>query len=231
MALVTTATDRVERRADALSKERIVDAAIEILDTDGERALTFRALTARLATGVGAIYWHVADKDELLAATTDAVVARALGAAVGGAAPREAVRVIALAVFDVIDSHPWVGAQLSQQPWQPAVVRIFERFGSQLHVMGVPERNRFYCASALLNYVSGLAGQYAAAARLAHETSRAAYLERIAAQWAQLDPEEYPFVRQVAPQLGGHDDREQFLAGIDLILAGIETLRSVHPSA
>jgi hypothetical protein len=28
-------------------------------------------------------------------------------------------------------------------------------------------------------------------------------------------------VRQVAPQLPGHDDREQFLAGIDLILAGI----------
>jgi hypothetical protein len=43
----------------------------------------------------------------------------------------------------------------------------------------------------------------------------------VAAQWTQLDPAQYPFVRQVAPQLPGHDDREQFLAGIDLILAGI----------
>jgi AcrR family transcriptional regulator len=44
---------RAERRTDALSKERIVEAAIEILDTEGEGALTFRALTARLATGAG----------------------------------------------------------------------------------------------------------------------------------------------------------------------------------
>jgi len=62
---------RIPRRADALSKERIVEAAIEILDASGERALTFRALAAHLATGSGAIYWHVADKNELLAAATD----------------------------------------------------------------------------------------------------------------------------------------------------------------
>ena len=49
--------------------------------------------------------------------------------------------------------------------------------------------------------------------------------ERCAAQWAQLDPTKYPFVRQVAAQLPGHDDREQFLAGIDLILNGITTAR------
>jgi hypothetical protein len=29
----------------------------------------------------------------------------------------------------------------------------------------------------------------------------------------------------LAAQLPGHDDREQFLAGIDVILAGIETVR------
>jgi hypothetical protein len=37
----------------------------------------------------------------------------------------------------------------------------------------------------------------------------------------QHDPAEYPFLIQMAAQLAGHDDREQFLAGIDLILAGI----------
>jgi hypothetical protein len=35
----------------------------------------------------------------------------------------------------------------------------------------------------------------------------------------------YPFVHQVAAQLPEHDDGEQFLAGIDLILAGITTVR------
>src|SRR3954467_13184410 len=55
---VTTRARRSERRTDALSKERIVETAIEILDAEGENALTFRALTTRLATGAGAIYWH-----------------------------------------------------------------------------------------------------------------------------------------------------------------------------
>ncbi len=78
MVLMATKTQRTERRADALSKERIVEAAIEILDADGESALTFRALAARLATGSGAIYWHVANKNELLAAATDDVIARVM---------------------------------------------------------------------------------------------------------------------------------------------------------
>src|ERR1700744_1302650 len=69
---------RTERRADALSKERIVEATIELLDAEGEEALTFRALAARLATGSGAIYWHVADKQALLAAATDQVIGRVM---------------------------------------------------------------------------------------------------------------------------------------------------------
>ena len=36
-----------------------------------------------------------------------------------------------------------------------------------------------------------------------------------------------PFVRRVAAQLPGHDDREQFLAGVNLILAGIAAVRDV----
>jgi len=223
MVLMATRTQRTERRTDALSKERIVEAATGILDTDGESALTFRALAARLATGSGAIYWHVANKNDLLAATTNDVIARVMTEVVSGAEPREAIRAIASGVFDAIDAHPWVGAQLSREPWQSAMLQILERVGGQLQALGVPERAQFDCASALVNYVLGLAGQYAAAARLLPpETDRSTFLATVA---AQLDPAKYPFVRQVATQLRDHDDREQFLAGIDLILAGIATVR------
>ena len=226
MVLMAAKAQRTERRTDALSKERIVEAAIEILDAHGESALTFRALTARLATGPGAIYWHVANKNDLLAATTDDVIARVMTEVVSGAEPREAIRATALGVFDAIDAHPWVGAQLSREPWQSAMLQIFESFGAQLQALGIPERAQFDCASALLNYVLGLAGQYAAGARLLpRDTDRSAFLATVAARWAQLDPAEYPFVRQMATQLPGHDDREQFLAGIDLILAGLTPVR------
>src|ERR1700734_664620 len=187
MVLMATRTQRTERRTDALSKERIVEAATEILDTDGESALTFRALSARLATGSGAIYWHVANKNDLLAATTNDVIARVMTEVAGGAEPREAIRGIALGVFDPIDAHPWVGAQLSREPWHSAMLQIFEGIGEQLVALGVPPQQQFDCASALLNYI----------------------------------------LRRVATQLPEHDDREQFLAGLDLILAGITATRDV----
>ncbi|MET0455397.1 MAG: TetR/AcrR family transcriptional regulator [Mycobacterium sp.] len=209
-----------------MSKDRIVETAIEILDAEGEKALTFRALTARLATGPGAIYWHVANKDDLLAATTNDVIARVIADVVGGAEPRTAIRAIALGLFDAIDAHPWVGTQLSREPWQSAMVQIFEGIGGRLDALGVPERAQFDCASALLNYILGVAGQNAANARnIAPGTDRSAFLANVAALWTQRDPAEYPFVHRVAGQLSGHDDRDQFLAGIDLILAGIRTVR------
>jgi AcrR family transcriptional regulator len=223
---MATKTQRTDRRADALSKQRIVEAAIEILDTGGEGGLTFRALSARLATGSGAIYWHVANKSDLLAATTDEVIARVMTGVVRGAEPREAIRAIALGVFDAIDAHPWVGAQLHREPWRSAMLQICESIGGRLPALGVPERALFDTASALVNYILGVAGQNAANARLVPAgTDRSAFLASVAAHWAQLDPAEYPFVRQMATQLREHDDREQFLAGIDLILAGIQTVR------
>lgn len=246
-----TRVKRAERRSDALSKARIVEAAIEILDADGESALTFRALAARLATGSGAIYHHVADKDDLLAAATNDVIGRVMTGALSGAesspgsgpgsgagpgsgpgpapepqGPREAIRAITLGVFDAIDAHPWVGAQLSREPWQHAVLQILEGVGGGLRALGVPERAQFDAASALVNYILGLAGQYAAGARLLPRgTDRAAFLTTVAGRWTQLDPAAYPFVHRVAAHLPEHDDRDQFLAGIDLILAGIAAIR------
>lgn len=227
MILMATRAKRAERRTDALSTERIVEAAMEILDADGEDALTFRALAARLATGSGAIYWHVANKNELLAAATDAVIAQVMAGVVSGEEPQATVRAIALGMFDAIEAHSWVGTHLVREPWQPAVLRILEGIGRQLQALGVPERAQFDCASAILSYILGLAGQYAAGARLLpRDTDRAAFLATVAERWERLDPAEYPFVRRLAAQLPGHDDRQQFLAGLDLILVGIATIAS-----
>jgi AcrR family transcriptional regulator len=226
MVRMATRAKRAERRTDALSKERIVEAAIEILDAGGEGALTFRALAARLATGSGAIYWHLSGKSELLAAATDHVIARVMTEVATGVTPRDTVRAIALGVFDAIDAHSWVGTQLSREPWQFAITEIFEGIGSQLQALGVSPEARFDSASALVTFILGLAGQHAAAARLVtRETNRTAFLTAIADRWTRLDPARYPFMHEVAAQLPEHDDREQFLVGIDLILAGITAAR------
>jgi AcrR family transcriptional regulator len=219
-------TPRAPRRTDGLSKELIVRAATEILDTGGESALTFRTLTARLATGYGAIYHHVANKSDLLAAATDDVIANVMTSVVIDAEPREALRRVALGLFDAIDAHPWVGAQLSREPWRPALLEIYESIGGLLDALDVPEGALFDSAGALVNYVLGVAGQNAANARIfaGRETDRSAFLAAVAAQWSQLDPGKYPFVHKAAARLREHDDREQFLAGVDIFLAGIAAL-------
>ncbi|MFB9837842.1 TetR/AcrR family transcriptional regulator [Actinoallomurus acaciae] len=214
------------RRREPLSRERIVGAAVELLDTVGEGGLTFRALAERLATGPGAIYWHVTGKTELLGAATDAVVATAIAGDDTGATPREAIRALALGVFDAIDAHPWVGAQLARASWQPPMLRIFELVGRQVQALRVPEAAQFTAASALMNYILGVAGQNALNARLVEPgTDRTAFLDAVATEWAGLDPGRYAFVRNVAGQLREHDDQAEFLAGIDLILTGITARR------
>ncbi|MET9254624.1 hypothetical protein [Streptomyces sp. NPDC003717] len=83
--------------------------------------------------------------------------------------------------------------------------------------------------SALMHSVFGAAGQNAANSEsgraLGPRETRAGFLDAASSAWERLDPAEYAFTRAVAGQLRDHDDREQFLAGVDLVLAGITALR------
>jgi AcrR family transcriptional regulator len=225
MELMATKPQRAPRRTQALSRDVIVKAATEILDAEGEDALTLRALTVRLATGYGAIYHHVADRDDLLAAATDHVIAPVV-TGLAGAGSRQALRAVALGLFDAIVAHPWVGTQLTREPWRPGLLDIYESVSGQLQALGVPQRALSDSAGVLVNYILGVAGQNAANARAlaSSKMDRPAFLAAVAAHWARLDPARYPSVHKAGTQLREHDDREQFLAGIDIILAGIETV-------
>ncbi|GAB7044269.1 MULTISPECIES: TetR/AcrR family transcriptional regulator [Catenuloplanes] len=211
------------RRGDALSRDRIVDATVQLLDAEGEAGLTVRAVTARLATGRGAIYHHVSGKDDLLAAAADGVVGRALTGLADDDDAERAVRAVALAIFEAIDAHPWLGAQLARDPAQPAVLRIWKTVGGPLRRLGLTGTALPNTGSALVNYVLGAAAQHAAGARRApDEAARRAYLEDLATRWAQHDDD--PIVRETAAVLRDHDDRQQFLAGVDIFLAGARAL-------
>lgn len=217
----------ISRREESLSRDRIIEASIEILDTSGESGLTFRALSERLATGPGALYWHVDNKSDLLTAASDAIIACTMNAPVDGATPEATIRAVALGMFDAMDAHPWVGSALTRAPGQLPIVRIFERIGQQVRELGVPDEEQWATVSALLHYVLGVSGQNAANTRVARElgADRSNVLDKVATAWSELDSDEYPFTRSVAAQLREHDDRADFLAGIDLILGGIESAR------
>jgi AcrR family transcriptional regulator len=215
-----------QRREDSLSRDRIIEASIELLDSSGESGLTFRALSGRLATGPGAIYWHIANKSELLAAACDAVVARTMNETVV-TTPEKTIRAVALGLFDVIDEHPWVGSALTSSPGLSPIVRILERIGQQVRALGVPDKRQWASVGALMAYILGVSRQNAANGELARTRGldRSDFLDAVSTAWSQLDPKEYPFARSVARKIRIHDDRLDFLAGIDLILSGIKSSR------
>jgi AcrR family transcriptional regulator len=217
-------TRGTQRREESLSRERIVEASIELLDSRGEVGLTFRTLAERLATGPGAIYWHIANKSELLTAACDAIVARTMEATLSDANPKANLRSVALGMFDAIDAHPWVGSALAEAPGEMPMVRILERLGQQVGALGVGDETQWAVVGALLNYILGVGGRNAANGQLARERGldRSDFLEAVATDWSQLDPHLYPFTRSIAGQVRAHDDRVDFLAGIDLILRGID---------
>src|SRR5271155_3549206 len=218
---------RSPRREESRSRDRIVEASIELLDSSGESGLTFRALSQRLATRPGAIYWHIAHKSGLLTAACDAVVARTMNETVVVTTPEATIRAVALGLFDVIDEHPWVGSALTSALGLSPIVRILERIGQQIRALGVADDEQWAAVGALMAYILDVSRQNAANGQLARTRGidRSGFLEAVSTAWSQLDPKEYPFAHSVARQIRDHDDRVDFLAGIDLILKGIDSPR------
>lgn len=57
----------------ALSRQRIIDAAVALADEGGIEVVTIRRVAKALGVTPMALYWHVRNKDELLALMADAV--------------------------------------------------------------------------------------------------------------------------------------------------------------
>ena len=57
-----------------LSRSQVLDAGMQIVESEGIEALTIRGLAAKLGVAVTAIYWHVGDKQALLDGLADRVI-------------------------------------------------------------------------------------------------------------------------------------------------------------
>jgi AcrR family transcriptional regulator len=67
-------SSRRRPRADGLTLERIVAAAIALVDAEGLATLTVRRLAEELGTGSASLYRHVASREELLVLMVDQVI-------------------------------------------------------------------------------------------------------------------------------------------------------------
>ncbi|MGW3913713.1 TetR/AcrR family transcriptional regulator [Streptomyces sp. NPDC005070] len=208
--------------------EAVLGAAVALLDEAGEQALTLRALATRLGTGVGSIYWYVSGKDDLLDRAIDHVLGGVLTVIEGQADSDDPIgdlRMMALALFDAIVDRPWLGAHFMRRTdVQGNSLRLFEKLGQQTLRLDLTPRQRFHAVSAVVGVVVGNAadmGQEPPQEVLDGVVDRDEFLGRYTETWRALDAEEFPFVHDIVEEFDGHDDKEQFLAALDLTLAGL----------
>jgi AcrR family transcriptional regulator len=210
-----------------------VGAAVALLDELGERGLTFRLLAAQLNTGTGALYWHVRNKDELVALAADQVLGHAFATAShpeGGAVAE--LRALAVAVFDALDRHPWAASHVNAPPTLANALHLLDRIGSLVARTGLPAERHFAVSTAISYYITGVSAHIVAPRLTVEATpSRDAFLAQTAERWESLDPADYPFLTRAATDLRDHDDRDQFTTGLDLLLDGLNTTADRRPPA
>lgn len=215
-----------------LSLHAILLETIAILDEQGVFGLTIRRLAERLGTGVSSIYWYVATKDELISRAAEELTRHSISVLPedprrGPRDPLKRLRLLLLDLYEQIDAHPWLGARLSADgDRHENALRLWELVGQHVQALGVGDPAAFHYTSAIMNYVVGVGAQMATARfRVPEGMDRDAYLDESVQRWLRTDPTEFPFVHAVAAQMREHDDRDQFEAGLDLLLAGLAARR------
>lgn len=210
------------------SIEAVLTAAVALLDEAGAPALTLRALAARLGTGVGSIYWYVSGKDELLDRAIDHVLGGVLTAVEGQSGssdPIDDLRTMAVTLFDAIVDRPWLGGHFMRNiAARGNSLRLYEELGRQTLRLDLTPKQRFHAVSAVVGVVVGSAvgmGQEPPEEVLDGAVDRVEFLGRYATAWREFDAEEFPFLRDIVDEFDGHDDKEQFLAALELTLAGL----------
>lgn len=93
-----------------LTRDRVLEAAIELADASGIESLSMRVLGAHLGVEAMSLYNHVANKDDLLNGMCD-LVWRTVDLARTETDWQAALRTIAISVHDAFLAHPWAARE------------------------------------------------------------------------------------------------------------------------
>jgi AcrR family transcriptional regulator len=222
-------TPRTARAArQPLTRERIVDAALRVLDRDGLDAVSMRRVGQELATGAASLYVHVANKDELLELMLDRVAGEIRVPAPDPARWREQVEELGRAIRGALLAHPGIArVSVAGVPAGPNALALTEGALAILRAGGLTERAAAWAVDRLILYVSADAVEESAerARRLGPEPVEppGERRARVGAWLAGLPPDRFPnTVALVDAFMASGDDRFEF--GLGLLVRGLATL-------
>ena len=230
-------TPRTARAArQPLTRERIVDAALRVLDRDGLDAVSMRRVGQELATGAASLYVHVANKDELLELLLDRVAGEIRVPPPDPPRWREQVEELGRAIRRALLAHPGIArVSIAGVPAGPNALALTEGALAILRAGGLPERAAAWAVDRLILYVSADAVEESADRAHRLGPGPAAGLEpgqeqeqetagerraRVGAWLAALPPDRFPnTVALVDAFMAPGDERFEF--GLGLLVRGL----------
>ncbi len=230
--MATQTKPRAEPRI-PLSTERVLRAAVNVADEGGIGSLTMRRLAEVLGAEAMSLYYHVADKEEVLDGIVD-VVAREINEVVDqidvpskGADWKKAVRQRILSAREVLLRHPWApGVFETRTNTSPAVLQYFDALLGLMRDGGFTYDLAHHALHALGSRALGFTQELFDPGDEAGDEQAPGMLESMADQLPNL----VGMMMEVAHDdpdstLGWCDDQTEFEFGLDLILDGLDRTR------
>ncbi|MEU8221489.1 TetR/AcrR family transcriptional regulator C-terminal domain-containing protein [Kribbella sp. NPDC048915] len=143
----------------ALTRDDIVATAIKVLDREGLETFSMRLMAAELGTAAtSALYWRIANKNDLLELVVDEIFAAALEPTPDEGDWREQVTAVVQATYRALSEHPWACELLaSHAGLGPNYQALTERLHSILRMAGFRGTHLVSAVSAIFHYLIGSA--------------------------------------------------------------------------
>jgi AcrR family transcriptional regulator len=225
---------RVQRKR-SLNADRIIAAAMTLLDRDGIEGLSMRRLGAELGSGATSIYWHVPNKEALLDLLVDRLMEEAADETRHdpGATWRAELAAHSVGLRQVLQRHIGGAALLaSRVPVGPNGLRFMEGVLSALTDAGFGGHQRALAYAALTGYTIGqvVMGSQAGPTNPGGRPTGGEQLQRLGGLLTGAPRGRYPNVVESAADLTELTDDEAFSYGLQRMLDGLEAeLAPVNP--
>jgi AcrR family transcriptional regulator len=212
---------RARRKWGSLTREAVIEGALELVDREGLEALTMPRLARDLGTGVMTIYGHIDNKVDLVDALAERVLADVEDTrGRSGDWDRDLAEWMRH-LRQVVLRHPALGAVLAARGLTtPSVFRQLEAGLGLLRSAGFDRRKSVEIYYALLTYTLGF---LAWEIPRVHRQPEGAYAEQWADALAALPATEYPTLQQLRKELPQVAGERQFEAGLNALIRGFKT--------
>lgn len=214
-----------------LSREAIVDRALELADVEGIGAITLRRLAREFGVTPMALYWHVANKDELLGAMGDRFFDDLH--LPDGADWLERLREVTAALVTSLRRHPASAHLALTRVLQSEAGReLSEATFGMLRDAGFTVHETADIARTAVQTAMMLVTQEAGAEVQVPEDQRAATAAAKRAALTSLPKDRYPHLVECADALTATDETEDYYRfGVDLYISGVRELHRSRATA